>query len=86
MGEARERRLTGCCTRRFWGILNNSVAVVAVASPLAEGERIEVRGFSSAVELKWPTLTLPSPLVTERRATFAPTDAPSNIGYSQLQF
>jgi len=86
VGQTRERRLTGCCTPRFWGILNNSLAVVAVASPLAEGERIEVRGFSSAAELKWRTLTLASPFVRESLATFAPTDAPSNIGYLRVQF
>jgi hypothetical protein len=40
----------------FWSISSNSVAVVAVASALAEGERIEVRGFSSALKLKRPTL------------------------------
>jgi hypothetical protein len=50
--------IDGSSHATFWSISSNSVAVVAVASPLAEGERIEVRGFSSAGELKWPTLTL----------------------------
>src|SRR5205823_15052239 len=39
----------------------------ASASPLCEGERIEVRGFSRCYRKVGETLTLPSPLGRERR-------------------
>ena len=36
--------------------------------PLQQGERIEVRGSGTAIELKLQTLTLPSPFKRERRS------------------
>jgi hypothetical protein len=48
--------------------------------PLLQGERIEVRGWESARELKLETLTLPSPFGRERRG-----NAPSTETLNALQ-
>jgi hypothetical protein len=43
-------------------------ALVPGASPLGQGERIEVRGFERFRKSTGSTLTLPSPLRRERRS------------------